>query len=229
MRTLPTTMIRVLAPFAPLFSERVFEHVQVPIAGAILTPGKRTVSSALRAMALDQRKTFHRYHRVLSRAKWSSLQASRILLDSLVEAFVAQGDPSVVGVDATLERHRGKRIAAKGIYRDPARSSHSHLLKTSALRWACVTLLAEPSRVWALPFLCALAPSERYTTERDRRHKSLTEWAWQMLLLVRRWHPEREIVAVADGGYASLKLPDRCRHLKNPITFITRLRLDAAV
>jgi DDE superfamily endonuclease len=96
----------------------------------------------------------------------------------------------------------------------------------------CVTLLAEvpwASRVWALPFLCAPAPSERYALERGRRHKPLTEWAWQLLLVVRRWQPEREIVAVADGGYASLKLLDRCRHLGRPITFITRLRLDAAL
>ena len=236
MRTLPTMMIRALAPFAPLFSKSVFEHVQVLVAGAILAPGKRTVSSALRAMGLDQHKTFHRYHRVLSRAKWSGMEASRILLDSLldslVETFVAEGAPLVVGVDETLERRQGKRIAAKGIYRDPARSSHSHLVKTSALRWVCLTLLAEvpwASRVWALPFVCALAPSERYAQERGRGHKSLTDWAWQMLLLVRRWHPEREIVAVADGGYASLKLLDRCRSLKRPITFITRLRLDAAL
>jgi hypothetical protein len=154
MRTLPTMMIRVLAPFAPLFSERVFEHAQVLMAGAILTPGRRTVSSALRAMGLDQSKNFHRYHRVLSRAKWSGLEASRILLDSLVEAFVPEGDPLVVGVDETLERRQGKRIAAKGIYRDPVRSSHSRLVKTSALRWVCVTLLGEvpwASRVWALP------------------------------------------------------------------------------
>jgi hypothetical protein len=85
------------------------------------------------------------------------------------------------------------------------------------------------SRIWALPFLSALAPSERYTRERGKRHKKLTEWAWQLLLQVRRWHPQREIVAVADGGYASLKLLDRCRRLKKPITFITRLRLDAAL
>jgi hypothetical protein len=228
MRTLPTTMIRVLAPFAPLFSERVFEHVQVLVAGAILTPGKRTVSSALRAMGLDQHKTFHRYHRVLSRAKWSTMEASRVLLDSLVEAFVPEG-PLVVGVDETLERRQGKRIAAKGIYRDPARSSHSHFLKTSALRWVCLTLLAEvpwASRVLALPFVCALAPSERYAEERGKRHKPLTEWAWQLLLVVRRWQPHRRIIAVSDGGYASLKLLERCRRLSN---LITRLRLDAAL
>ena len=85
------------------------------------------------------------------------------------------------------------------------------------------------SRVWALPFLSALAPSERYATEAGQRHQSLTEWAWQLLLLVRRWYPEREIVAVADSTYASLKLLDRYRGLSNPITFISRLRLDAAL
>ena len=94
--------------------------------------------------------------------------------------------------------------------------SHAHFVKTSALRWVCLTLLAPvpwACRVWALPFLCALAHSERYAKEQGKRHKRLTEWAWQMLLLVRRWYPEREIVAVADGGYASLKLLDRCRSL----------------
>jgi hypothetical protein len=203
MRTLPSMMIGVLAPFAPLFSERVFEHVQVLLSGAILAPGKRTVSSALRAMGLDQQKTFHRYHRVLSHAVWSSREASRVLLDSLVEAFVAEGEPLVVGIDETLERRQGKKISAKGIYRDPARSSRSHFVKTSALRWVCLTLLAEvpwTRRVWALPFLSALAPSERYCQERGKRHKKITEWAWQMLLQLRRWQPQRKIIAVGDGG-----------------------------
>ena len=102
------------------FPERVFRHVPLLMAGAILTPGKRTVSSALRAMGLDQRKTFHRYHRMFSRAKCSSMEANRILLDLLVEAFESEGAPLVVGVDETLERRQGKRITPKGIYRDPS-------------------------------------------------------------------------------------------------------------
>jgi DDE superfamily endonuclease len=231
MRTLPTEMIQVLAPFAPLFSKRVWRHVQVLLTGAILAPGKRTVASALRAVGLRQERCFCRYHRVLSRAVWSSRQASRILLGLLVEAFAHKG-PLVVGIDETLERRRGKKITAKGIYRDPVRSSHSHFVKTSALRWISVALLAEvrwASRVWSLPFLSALAYSERYAKEQGERHKTLTEWAGQLLLLVRRWYPDREIVAVADGTYSSLKLLDRCRRLSNPITFITRLRLDAAL
>src|ERR687885_853987 len=99
MRTLPTTMIRVLAPFAPLFSKRVWQNVQVLLMGAILAPGARTVGSALRAMGLDREKRFHRYHRVLSRASWSSLEVGRVLLGLVVEAFVPEGDPLVVGID----------------------------------------------------------------------------------------------------------------------------------
>src|SRR5215203_1405041 len=225
-------MIRLLAPFAALFSKSVFQHVQVLVAGAILAPGRRTVSCALRAMGLDQHKRFHRYHRVLSRAECSSREVSRALLGLLVEAFVSEGDPLVVGIDETLERRYGKKIAAKGVYRDPVRSTYEHFVKSSGLRWVCVMLLVEvpsASRVWALPFLSDLAPSERYAAKRGRRHKKVTEWAWQLLLVLRRWHPQREIVAVADRAYASLKLLDRCRELSKPITFVTRLRLDAAL
>jgi hypothetical protein len=129
VRTLPTIMIGVLAPFAPLFSRRVFEHVKVLIAGTILAPGNRTVACALRAMGLDQDKRFSRYHRVLNRAVCSPKAASRVLLGLLVvEAFVPEG-PLVVGVEETLERRRGKKITAKGIYRDirldPATTSSS--------------------------------------------------------------------------------------------------------
>jgi hypothetical protein len=232
MRTLPAEMIRLLTPFAPLFSRRVFRHVQMLVAGAILAPGKRTVASALRAVGLEGERHFCRYHRVLSRATWSSREASRLLLGLLVEAFVPEGDPLVLGVDETLERRRGKKVGAKGIYRDPVRSTHHHFVKASALRWICLTLLAPvpwASRVWALPFLSALAYSERFAREHGKRHKKLTEWTWQLLVLVRRWYPHREIVAVADRAYASLKLLERCRSLSNPITFITRLRLDAAL
>jgi hypothetical protein len=232
MRTLPPKMVQALAPFAPLFSKRVFRHAQVLLIGAILAPGRRTVSSALRAMGLDQEKRFHRYHRVLSRASWSSREVGRVLLGLLVEAFVPEGGPLVVGIDETLERRYGRKIAARGVYRDPVRSTHETFVKSSGLRWVCVMLLVEvpwTSRVWALPFLSALAPSERYAAKRGRRHKKITEWAWQLLLQLRRWYPQREIVTVADRAYASLKLLDRCRRLRRPITFITRLRQDAAL
>jgi hypothetical protein len=114
VRTLPTTMIRVLAPFAPLFSKCAWRHARLLMAGAILAPGSRTVASALLAVGLRDERRFCRYHRVLSRASWSTREASRILLRLLLEAFVPDG-PLVVGVYETLERRQGKKIAAKGI------------------------------------------------------------------------------------------------------------------
>jgi hypothetical protein len=232
VRTLPPKMVQALAPFAPLFSKRTWQNAQVLLMGAILAPGSPTVSSALRAMGLDRHERFHRYHRVLSHARWSSLKASRVLLRLLVGTFVPEGDPLLLGIDETLERRYGKKIAARGVYRDPVHSTHETFVKSSGLRWVCAMVLVEipwASRVWALPFLSVLAPSERYSSRRGKRHKKITEWAWQMLLQMRRWYPEREIVAVADRAYASLKLLDRCRKLRKPITFIARLRLDAAL
>ena len=231
MRTLPAMMLHLLEPFVPLFSRRVWPYVQILLAGAILAPGKRTVSAALRVMGLGQTEQFQRYHRVLNRAVWSGREASRVLLGLLVRTFVPSGS-LVIGVDETLERRWGKKIAAKGVYRDPVRSTHERFIKASGLRWVCLMLLVPvpwAGRVWALPFLSVLAPSERYAAERGKHHKKITEWAWQMLLLVRRWWPERQIVAVADSTYASLKLLDRCRSLSKPVTFVTRLRLDAAL
>ncbi|MEO6319530.1 MAG: transposase [Polaromonas sp.] len=128
MSTLPAGFAKLIVPFASALSKRVFQSVQVLLAGAILATGKRTVTSVLRVMGLSQERHFQTYHRVLSRAAWSSLAASRILLQLLVRAFAPEG-PLVFGLDATIERRWGARIAARGIYRDPVRSSRSHFVR----------------------------------------------------------------------------------------------------
>jgi hypothetical protein len=231
MPILPPAMILLLRPFAPLFSRRVWLHVQVLLVGTILAPAQRTVTAALRVVGLGESPHFQRYHRVLNRASWSALAASRILLRLLVVTFLPDG-PLVIGVDETLERRTGAKIAAKGVYRDAVRSSHSHFVKATGLRWVSLMLLVPipwAGRVWALPFLTALAPSERANAAVGKRHKALTDWGRQLLLVVRRWWPERAMVAVADSGYAALSLLARCQALTQPITVITRLRLDAAL
>jgi hypothetical protein len=137
MRTLPPAMLALLAPFAPLFGRGVWPAAVVL---PLLAPGQRTVAAALRVMGIGQMRRFERYHRMLNRAQWSSLAASRILLGLLVAAFVLTG-PLLVGLDETIERRRGKRLPMKGIYRDPVRSSHAHFVTASGLRWACLMLL----------------------------------------------------------------------------------------
>jgi len=231
MLTLPTEYIIILTTFAPVFSRRVWLQVQVLVLGAILAPGQRTVTAVLRIMGLSLEKHFQNFHRVLNRAVWSSREASRRLLGLLIGAFAACG-PVVLGLDDTIERRRGAKIKAKGIYRDPVRSSHSHFVKASGLRWLSLMLLAPipwAQRVWALPFLTVLAPSERYYEKRKRAHKRLTDWARQALLQARRWLPGRKLVVVMDGGYAAIDFLWKVAQLADPITLITRFRLDAAL
>ena len=105
---------------------------------------------------------------MLNRAAWSGLAAARVLLRLLLDAFVPHG-AVIIGLDDTIERRWGTGIGARGIYRDPVRSSHGHFVKASGLRWLSVMLLAPipwAGRVWALPFLTVLAPSERYARAR---------------------------------------------------------------
>jgi hypothetical protein len=168
-----------IAPFRTSFTAPTWRHVLVLVTGALLVPGRRTVASALRVLGLAETPQFTNYHRVLNRDRWCSRSLSRCLLQLLVAALVPDG-PVVVGLDDTIERRWGAKIRARGIYRDPVRSSHGHFVKASGLRWLCIMLLPEiawAGRVWALPFLTALAPSERHARESGRRHKKLTDWA----------------------------------------------------
>jgi hypothetical protein len=232
MLNLPKKIIQVLRCFEEAFSERVWEWAKVLLIGAILAPGERTVTAMLRVMGLQQERQFQNYHRVLNRAKWSSRALSRLLLHVLIAVFVSKDAPIVVGIDETIERRRGAKIAAKGIYRDPVRSSKEFFVKTSGLRWISMMLLAPipwAQRVWALPFFTVLAPSERYNQQHRRRHKKLTDWGRQMIRQLRRWLPERKLVVVADSSYSVLELLACAAGMIEPVAIVTRLRLDAAL
>jgi hypothetical protein len=231
MLTLPSEYTTILSSFARLFSKRIWQKAQLLAIGAILVPGQRTVTAILRILGLEADPHFQTYHRVLNRARWSSLAVSELLLAWLVKVFVP-GGPIILGLDDTIERRRGAQIKAKGIYRDPVRSSHSHFVKASGLRWLSLMLLTPipwAKRVWALPFLTALAPSERYYAGRVRKHKKLTDWARQVLFQAHRWLPGRKLVVVADASFAALEFLECMTRLANPICMITRFRLDAAL
>src|SRR3712207_5276596 len=123
MLRLPARFAAVILCFAPLFFQRSWRHAEVLLIGAIQAPGQRTIASILRITGLCRERRFVNYHRVLNRAVWSGREAARLLLGLLLDAFVPTG-PVILGLDETIERRRGKRISAKGIYRDPVRSSH---------------------------------------------------------------------------------------------------------
>src|SRR5690242_3376986 len=233
MFTPPVEVSAVLAAFAPLFTEPSWLRAQALLCGTLLAPANHTLTAALRALGLAQEPRFENYHRLLNRARWSARQAAQVLLGLLVTAFVPAG-PVILGLDDTIERRRGRKLTARAIYYDAARSSRTCFQKTSGLRWMSLAVLVPvrwAARVWALPFLTALCPSERYGpyVRRGRRHKPLVERARGLIGQVRRWLPERALLVVADTSYAALDLLAWCARQARPVTVITRLRLDAAL
>ncbi len=228
MPPLPETIVLVLAPFAPRFSDRVWAHAQILLLGAILTPGPRTVTAALRVMGLAMERHFTNDHRVLNRATWSARQGSRILLGLLLTVFVPPGTTIVLGADDTVERRSGRKIKATGGDRDPVRSSKQHVIRCFGLKWVSMMLLVPvpwSRRVWALPFLTALCWPEKQRGR--RRHKTSVDWVRQMMQQVRRWLPGRRLVLVVDGGFAAVSLALAC--VKHRVAMVSRLRWDAAL
>jgi hypothetical protein len=231
MLNLPPIVIDLIGPFAPCFyGVSTWMKAQILLIGTVLTPGKRVVSEALRVMGLSESRQFAQYHQVLNRAVWSPLELARVLLKLLINTFCVPEQALVFGIDATIERRWGRKIAARGIYRDAVRSSESHFVKASGLRWISLMLLTPipwAGRVWALPVMTALSPSERFYQQRGRASKTLLQRSGPMLKLLRRWLPARELVVVGDSAYAALDFLSAMQHLK--IIFVTRLRMDAAL
>ena len=107
MLTLPDEYNPLCTHFQPFFSKRIWKLALILLVGAMLAPGKRTVTAVLRTMGLSQEVHFQNYHRVLNRAVWSHLELSAVLMGLLVNTFLGTG-PVVIGIDETIERRRGQ-------------------------------------------------------------------------------------------------------------------------
>jgi hypothetical protein len=225
-------IIQLLMVFAQAFTTPTFSNALVLLYGTILTPGRRTVSAALRAMGLADSKHFTNYHRVLNRAQWSPWLLSKLLLDLIILFFVPAGLPLLLVVDETLERRRGRRIKYKGWFRDPIRSTVNHVSKSLGIRWICLAILVPvpwSQRLWALPFLALPALGPKTSDKLRKRHRTIVDWAMIMIEKVRTWQPDREIALVGDGSYAAVILVQRCQRLRRPVKLVSRLRLDACL
>jgi hypothetical protein len=164
MPLMPEVILSLLAHFAHVFTNPTWRNAQVLLIGAILCNGKRTVSSALRVMGLSSESNFSKYHRVLNGSKWDSWRMAKILLGLLLR-FIPRGAPILIAMDETLERRKGKKIVAKGCYRDACRSTKSLVIKCFGLKWQCAALLVKlpwSKRCWALPFMTVLCVAKTY-------------------------------------------------------------------
>jgi hypothetical protein len=223
---LPPSFLAWLSPFLAAFSRRTRPTAAALAAGALLAVGPRTVTNCLRALGLAEHPSFTAFHRVLNRNTWSGLALARTLLRMAVAAFAPTG-PIVIGLDHTLERRRGPCIGPAGRFYDASRRADMPKPTSRGLRWLSAMVLVEvpfAGRIWALPVLTALTPSKAWSERHGRRHRTTTEWARLMLLTLRRWLPDRPIVAVGDGDFAVLEL---LHVLRSSMVVITRMRKDA--
>lgn len=228
MQSLPRGMAAVLDSFRHLFTLPTWTHIQVLVMGAILCQGARRVSSILRVMGLSQEKRFEKYHRVLNRAKWNSVAGAKILLGLLVQ-IVPASLPILIVVDDTIERRNGKKIKAKGCYRDACRSTQKLVIKCFGLKWVCLMMIVSLpwcKRSWALPFMTILAPSKKANKARNREHKTSIDWTILAIRVISRWL-KRAFILIGDGGFACIRLGHAC--LKNNVSLVSRLRLDVAL
>ena len=223
---LPPSFVAWLAPFLAGFSRRTRGTVSALATGALLAVGPRTVTNCLRVLGLAEHPSSTAFHRVLNRNAWSGLELACTLLHKVVAAFVPSG-PIIIGLDHTLERRRGPHIGPAGHFYDASRRADVPKPTSRGLRWLSAMVLVEvpfAGRIWGLPVLTALTPSKTWSEQQGQRHRTVTEWARLLLLTVRRWLPDRTIVAVMDGEFAALEL---LHALRSSMVVITRLRRDA--
>lgn len=227
MISLSPSILSILKPFAILFSRPVWINAKTLFVGTILCRGKRTICAALRVVGLSNDKGFAKYHHVLNRVNWSLLAASKILLH-LILRVTGRDNPLVMFIDETLERRKGRKIKAKGYYRDAVRSSKKMVVKSSGLKWLSLAIswrFPFSARHFALPFMTVLEPSKKSDKSAKKRHKSTLQWTIQMLKQVVRWLPNMPIILVGDGGFACAKLAWMC--LKYKISLVSRLKINS--
>jgi hypothetical protein len=220
-----------LAFLAPAFTAPSFRTMLTLVCGTLLTPGARTVTAALRVLGLEQ-GNFSKYHRFFSRARWAALLCSRLLLFALVRSFLPPDAPLLVVVDDTLERRKSRKLAYRGLFRDPVRSTAEHVQYAWGLRWLVFSLVVPvpwSQRRWALPFLAWPLLSENACQRLHKRHRTLVEVTAAVVGHLSRWFPEREIRLVGDGSFAALSLARTCQHARGPVCLVSRLRLDAVL
>jgi hypothetical protein len=223
-------IVQLLSAFAVVFTAPTYRKALTLVYGTILGNGRRTVSSALRAMGMAESEQYGTYHRVLNRAVWSPRELSRILLALLIEAFVPPGAPLLILVDETIEARKGRKIKNKGWFRDPVRSGMRQVNYVLGIRWIVMALVVTvpwSQRSWACPFLAIPARSPKTAQRLGRKNWTIVQWTAYLIGWVRRWQPDREIILVGDGSYAAILLVQRCQRLKQPVKLVSRLRLDA--
>lgn len=231
MLTIPSAAEELFVQFSSAFTKPTFQRILPLAIGAIVTLGRRTVTSILWTMRTLVKGHWSTYHRVLSRASWSLWPPGKILAAAILQ-FVEPDEPVLVPMDDTTAQHRGKRVYGKGCHHDAVRSAHNHVVFRWGHRWVVLALSVKfpfISGRWALPVLAALYRPEELDTAEGRRHKTPAQLARQLMAVLMHWFGERKFVFLGDGGYASHELARFCYRHRSHGALVSRFRGDASL
>jgi DDE superfamily endonuclease len=226
---LPKPVRTLFDPLEPAFTRPTHRRFVVLALAAILTVGGHTIANLLRVLGPLAPGHPSSAHRVFSRNRWSSWTLARRFTQVVLDRFVPHGPLEVAG-DDTVDEHPGKTVYGKGCHRDPVRSTPSFTAYRWGHKWVVLALLVPvpwATRRWALPLLVALYQPEDENRKQGRRHKTPPQWVRQMLRVLIRWFPDRTIVAVADGNYATHELAALAARYPKRLSFVSKFYPDA--
>jgi hypothetical protein len=221
---LPKKVRIVLDPLGPAFSRPTYDRFLVLALAAILTLGGRNLCTLLRCLGTLAPGHPSSYHRVFSRSPWSSWALARRFTHAVLARFAPRGPIALAG-DDTVAEHPGPKVYGKACHRDPVRSTRSFTAYRWGHKWVVVALLVRfpfAIRPWALPLLVALYRPKEQNHERGRRHKTPPQLVRQMLLVLKRWHPERTFVCAGDGNYATHELAVIATRYPQRLTLVSK-------
>lgn len=229
MAILPGEAFAVLDCFVPVFTQPTFRRFLVLLAGAILTPGRRTVANLLRTAGAFASGHVSSYRRVFSQARWSMLQLGCVLARQIVALLPAEAPIVLVG-DDTVVAHPGPYVYGKARHRDPVRSSHAFTAWRYGHKWVVLAVLVGfpfANRPWALPVLVALYHAEADDQREQHPHRTPAQHMIRLLRLMLHWFPGRRFVFVGDSAYGTHEVARFCHRHHKRLTLISKLHPEA--
>jgi len=229
MFTLPKAAEPLVRAFSGAFTRPTFQRVTLLILGVILSLRRRTITGILRALGPLAQRHWSDFHRVLCCRVGSTCSLGCGLVAMILER-VTEDQPVVGPADHTHPQHQGKHVYGKGRHHDACRSTHSHRVSVWGHNWVTLAIhIKVPfcSRPWALPVLVALVRPEEWNPQHGRRHKTPTRRAMQLLAMLMHGFPERKLMLVGDGGYASHELARFCHRHQEHVTLGSRFHPQA--
>jgi hypothetical protein len=224
MFTWPKAAEPLIAVFSVALTRPTFQRVAVLLLGAILSLHHRTVTAMLRAVGSLARGHWSDCHRVLCCRVWSCRPLGKVL-GAMVLELIPTDQPVVCPVDDTNPQHKGKCVYGKGKHHDACRSTHSHMVWVWGHKWVVLAINVKfpfASRPWALPVLYALYRPEELNQAEGRRYKTPIRLAMQLIATLIHWFPQRKIILLGDGGYASHELARFCHRHRRHVTLVSR-------